>query len=79
MINRQGKGFKLTWDERKEKAIDVIGFLAAWGVGRDDAENIISIAYGEIKTWDASRFVDSGHELLKYMSIMQPQGIPSND
>lgn len=62
-------GLSMNWQDRQAKGSELIAFLSAWGITRTDAQNILSLAYAEIKTLDNSGFIAKGRELGSLMGM----------
>lgn len=65
--------YQLTWDERKEKALDLIGFLAAFDVPFSDAQNILSIAYHHSKSMTAAAYKHEGKGMALFATMAQQE------
>ena len=62
---------KMNWEDRKEKANEIIAFLSAWGVSRGDAEAILGHASAMVREMNAEQFIRTGEQLGAFMKMMQ--------
>lgn len=65
--------YKMTWDERMERAKDLIAFLSAFDIPLDDAQNICSIAYAKIKGTGVSEYKKAGASMSVFAGLYDDQ------
>ncbi len=63
-------GYVLTWDERKERAKDLIAFLSAFDIPFTDAQNILSMAYQDIRVMRPATYLDAGKDMSVFAGLV---------